>query len=296
MVTGSTAWRVSMHGGHSSESSAHGGSPLRALLDRAIERGLVTYGISQHAPVSDARFLYDDERAAGLDLAARMAQFEAYAADSASVVREYAGRLEVLRGFEAEVVPPATYVADTQQLRQRFAFDYVVGSVHWVDERPIDVSAQLFGDAVEHAGGLAALLVRYYRLVAEMVEALRPEVVGHFDLPRLFSLHDPAHHEASVVVGREDALAEVARCGALLEVNTAGYRKGLGRPYPGPEVVAVARSLGVRFTLSDDSHHVDHVGAGLEDARNYLLASGVGTIVALGRSPGGAIERREVPL
>ena len=72
-----------MHGGHASESSAHGQSTLRALLDRAVALGLEAYGLSQHAPVSDARFLYDDEREAGLDLDGRMAQFEAYAAASA---------------------------------------------------------------------------------------------------------------------------------------------------------------------------------------------------------------------
>ncbi len=296
MVNHEQAWRISMHGGHSTESSAHGRSPLRAILDRAVALGLVTYGVSQHAPVSDARFLYDDERAAGLDLAGRTAQFEAYAAASAVAVRDYADRLEVLRGFEAEVVPRATYVAEAQHLRQRFHFDYVVGSVHWVNDNPIDVSPELFRQAVDQAGGLTALLVRYYRTVIEMVETLRPEVVGHFDLPRLFSGHEPAHREPPVLVARDEALAAVAASGALLEVNTAAYRKGLGGPYPAPDVIARADALGVRFTLSDDSHHVDDVGAGLEAARACLLSEGVGAIVSLGRALDGSIERREIPL
>ena len=224
------------------------------------------------------------------------AQFQAYAVASANAVRDYAGRLEVLRGFEAEVVPAATYVEDARRLRERFDFDYIVGSVHWVDECPIDVSPNLFRQAVDRAGGLTALLVRYYRLLAEMVEALRPELVGHFDLPRLFSAREPAHSQPSVRVAREDALAAVARRGALLEVNTAGYRKGLGGPYPDRDVMSHAKALGVHFTLSDDSHHVDHVGAGLEEARECLLSEGVRTIVSLGRASDGSIERREISL
>lgn len=290
------AWRVSMHGGHSSEGTTHGSSTLTEILDAAIERGMVTYGVTNHVPTSEARFLYDDERAAGLDLEGRFAQFEAYARLSSEAVEAYAGRLEVLRGFEAEVVPTASYVADMRGLRERYGFDYVVGSVHWVDEQPIDVSAELFDSAVRHVGGLEAFLVRYYRQVAEMVDELHPEVVGHFDLPRLFSEGDPAHDAQVVRAAGEQALELIAEQGALLEVNTAGFRKGLRGAYPAPWVVERASELGIAVTFSDDSHHVDHVAANLEKARAYLLAYRVRTIGSLGRASDGSLERREIPL
>jgi histidinol-phosphatase (PHP family) len=285
-----------MHGGHSSEGTAHGSSTLTEILETAVERGMVTYGVSNHVPISEARFLYDDEREAGLDLEGRFAQFEAYAALCAEAVRAFEGRLEVLRGFEAEVVPSASYVADMRGLRQRHEFEYVVGSVHWVDEMPIDVSQEAFDQAVERAGGLEALLVRYYEYVAEMVEGLRPEVVGHFDLPRLFSEGAEAHEAPAVRSAGEAALLVIADQGALLEVNTAGYRKGLRGAYPAPWVVEQGRELGIQFTFSDDSHHVDHVAANLEKARAYLLAYEVRSIGSIGRASDGGIERREIPL
>ena len=292
----SRPWRVSMHGGHSSEYSNHGSSTLTEILETAVERGMVTYGVSNHAPASDARFLLPDEVEAGMDLEARFAQFEAYAAASAEAVQAFAGRLEVLRGFEAEVVPQASYVADMQGLRVRYGFEYVVGSVHWVDEMPIDFSQELFDEAAERAGGLEALLVRYYTQMAEMVEGLRPEVVGHFDLPRLMSEGDEAHEATGPRDAAEAALRVVAETGALLEVNTAGYRKGLRGAYPAPWVVERARDLGTALTFSDDSHDVDHVAANLEKARAYLLAYKVRTIGSLGRASDGSIERREIPL
>ncbi len=225
-----------------------------------------------------------------------MAQFEGFAAASAEAVHDYADRIEVLRGLEAEVVPASSYVVETQRLRARFQLDYVVGSVHWVDDHPIDVSRDLFDRAVAHAGGLAPLLVRYYRALAEMVDALRPEVVGHFDLPRLFSQGEPAHTDAGVLAARRDALAVIAQRGALVEVNTAGIRKDLGGAYPASDVVIEGRDLGVAFTLSDDSHHVDDVGLGLDEARAHLLAAGVRSVWRLRRSEHGTIERLEVPL
>jgi histidinol-phosphatase (PHP family) len=289
-------WRVSMHGGHSSEFSAHGSSTLEELLERAIERGLATYGVSNHALAADARFLYDDEVEAGLDLRARFAQFEAYAAASEEAARAYSGRLEVLRGFEAEVVPSASYAADMRRLRGQFGFEYVVGSVHWVDETPIDVSEALFNESVARRGGLEPFLVRYYELVCEMIEAIQPEVVAHLDLPRLFSEGAPAHDSRAVWAAIDRVLRATAAQGALLEVNTAAYRKGLHEPYPRSEIVKRAAELGVEFTFSDDSHHVNHVGAGLDEARKFLIANGVEAVGSLGRDAGGSIFRRAASL
>lgn len=289
-------WLVSMHGGHSSEGSVHGSSTLREMLDAALARGLRIYGVSNHAPPSDARFLYDDERRKGFGLEQRLAQFDTYAALSAGAVEDYAGRLEVLRGFEAEVVPAASYVSDMRLLRDRYAFEYVVGSVHFVDEMAIDESQERFADAVTRQNGLERLLVRYYTQVAEMAEALRPEVIGHFDLPRLLSEGDLAHESRSVVAAANRALEVVADVGSLLEVNTAGYRKGLRTPYPEARVIRRAAELQIELTISDDAHSARHVGAGLELAREYLLACGVRSIGALGRSTDGSIERRELTL
>jgi histidinol-phosphatase (PHP family) len=286
-------WYVSMHGGHSSEGSTHGSSTLQEMLDAAVKRGMRTYGVTNHAPVSDARFLADDEREAGIDLRQRFAQFEAYATLSSAAVEDYAGRLEVLRGFEAEVVPTATYVADMRKLRQRYRFEYVVGSVHFVDELPIDVSRELFEVAVNRLGGLEVMLTRYYRQVAEMVEGLRPEVIGHFDLPRLLSDGDPAHDARPVVAAATAALEAIAGVGSLLEVNTAAYRKGLRWPYPAPRLVQRAAALRIGMTLSDDSHETAQVGSHLETARAYLLSCGVGSISALGRTGDGSIVLRK---
>ena len=289
-------WRVSMRGGHSSEGSTHGSSTLTELLDAAVARGMRTYGLSNHAPASDARFLADDERAAGIDIRQRFAQFEAYAALSKAAVEDYAGRLEVLRGFEAEVVPTATYVEDMSKLRERYGFEYVVGSVHFVGEMPIDVSRELFDVAVARLGGLEQLLVRYYQEVARMIEGLRPEVVGHFDLPRLLSDGHPAHESRRVTATANEALEVIAGVGSLLEVNTSGYRKGLRWPYPAPQPVRRAAELRIAMTFSDDSHQAAQVGSHLETARAYLQGCGVRSIGALGRAADGSIERREIGL
>lgn len=288
-------WMISLHGGHSSEFCDHAQSPLREVLEAAVRAGYHTFGVTEHAPRVEARFLYPNEVALGWDVPKIIADFERYAQTLPALVEEFADRLVVLRGFEIEVVPAASYVQLMQDYRRRYQFEYIVGSVHYVDEISIDGSMEDFQRAVEACGGLEPLAIRYYRTVAQMVEALRPEVIAHLDLIKLRghrfgSLETPAIRRAA-----EEALAVVRETGGILEVNTAGYRKGLGEPYPASWLVQIAHRMGIGFCFGDDSHCVEQVGFGIEAARKHLLLNGVRSVTVLAREDG-EIVREVVPL
>lgn len=288
-------WRVSLHGGHSGTYCSHASGKLEEVLEAAVDAGFQIYGVSEHAPRSDPRFLYREERDEGWTTARLAADFAAYAEDSRRLVAAFAERLVVLRGFEAEVVPGATWAAEMAELRRTHRFDYVVGSVHHVDEIAIDGSSVELSTAIERRGDLEAVTVAYYRAVAEMVEILRPEVVGHFDLVRkLAALFGPVDTPATRRAARQ-ALEAVAGAGAILDVNTAGLRTGLGHPYPAPWIVRRALAMGIGFCFGDDSHGPHQVGEGIDAAREYLLGLGVGAVTVLDRDRGGLIRRR-IPL
>jgi histidinol-phosphatase (PHP family) len=171
----------------------------------------------------------------------------------------------------------------------------MVGSVHYIEDISIDSSPKEFEQAMDVVGGLEPLAIRYYERVAEMVRALNPEVVGHLDLIRknghLYGLLD-----TPAIRGAADAALEVVRDHhGILDLNTAGWRKGLDSPYPAPWLVQRAREMTVPFCFGDDSHGPDTVGAGIDDAQLYLMENGVQTIVALSRT-GDTISRSEVSL
>jgi len=107
--------------------------------------------------------------------------------------------------------------------------------------------------------------------------------VGHLDLirqnaPSNESVETPRLREAA-----EIALAAAKKHDCILDLNTGGYRKGLGSPYPAPWLLRRAVELGIGVCFGDDSHSPEQVGAGLDDARTYLLENGVTTIEALAR-------------
>jgi len=269
------------------------------MMETAVTANYHTFGVSEHVPRGAERFIYSEERARGWDLAKITADFERYAAAITPLAEEFADRLTVLRGFEAEVVPTDSYVEQMRGYRARTlpdgrpVFDYCVGSVHYVREHQIDGRPENWLKAMEATGGPERLAVCYYETVAKMVTALHPEVVGHLDLIKRnaaltgfggLPLDTPPIRRAAI-----STLEAVRAHGGILDLNTAGWRKGLGEPYPAPWLVAQAQAMGVPFCFGDDSHRTDQVGAGLEEARLYLLRNGVSSLTVLAREPGAAV-------
>ena len=285
-------WKVSLHGGHSGEFCEHAEGELRAVLEAAVEAGYHTFGVSEHAPRSQDRFLYSTERAKGYTVERLAEKFDEYAQVVAKLAAEFSDRLVVLRGFEAEVVPASSYREEMPGHRRRYGFEYMVGSVHYVNEVAIDGEMSEFERALSEAGSLETLAIRYYHTVAEMVEALRPEVVGHLDLIRKNAGPDAPLDTTSIREAAEQALDAAAKYDCILDLNTAGYRKGLGTPYPAPWLVQRAHERGIALCFGDDSHGPEQVGAGLDEARRYLLDNGVDQVTVLTREDDTVVRRR----
>jgi histidinol-phosphatase (PHP family) len=289
------AWRISLHGGHSGEFCEHAEGTLRSVLEAAVAAGLTTFGLSEHAPRSEDRFLYPSERQQGFTVQRLRSDFDAYTVEAKALAREFADRIEILVGFEAEVVPSVSYADQMLAIREEYALEYMVGSVHYVGEIQIDGTIEEFHAALAEWGGFESVAVRYYDAVAEMAARLKPEVVGHLDLIRRNAPAAADLETAAITAAADRALQSVKESGAILDLNTAGWRKGLGNPYPAPWLVKRANELGIGFCFGDDSHGAAQVGDGIDRAREYLMGLGVTSIRVLRRSRG-EIASTVVPL
>lgn len=100
-------WRASLHGGHSGEFCDHAEGTLASLLEAAVARGYDTFGVTEHAPRVEERFLYPEERAMGWTVEHLLELFDAYGSEVHRQADLFADRLTVLRAYECEVVPTA---------------------------------------------------------------------------------------------------------------------------------------------------------------------------------------------
>jgi len=289
--TDARPWMVSLHGGHSGAYCDHATGALRSVLEAAVDRGFQTFGVSEHAPRVGEHLLYQEERDQGWNVAKLEADFARYCRDVRVLAEEFSDRLIVLRGFEIEVAPKDRYVELMRAYRERHGFEYIVGSVHFLEDVSIDGPKEEFDEALEMFGGLEGLACAYYDSVAQMVDALKPEVVGHLDLIRKNAPSNDSVDTPLIRRAVEKALEAILANDGILDVNTAGYRKGLGSPYPAPWVVDKARRMGIGFCFGDDSHGPDEVGAGIEEGRRYLVDNGVDSITILTRSEGEVVRK-----
>ena len=267
---------VSVHGGHSGQFCCHARDTLEAVVQAYIDKGFAWVGLTEHMPLPADRFLYPEERAAGLDVEKMLVRFDAYMAEARRLQACYRDSIEILVAFETEACTGSSPLA--ARLIEQYQPDYVVGGVHHVDDIPFDYSEQEYNRAVRAAGGLEELYCRYFDLQYELLRELRPAVVAHFDLIRLFDSDYPRRLALPSVEKRiVRNLDGIREWGLILDFNVAALRKGASEPYVSAPVLARAHNMGIPLVPSDDSHGVDLVGACIQDGIAVLQKLGVDT-------------------
>jgi histidinol-phosphatase (PHP family) len=177
-----------------------------------------------------------------------------------------------LIGFEGEWIRPS-YAGLIKELASNPVIDFYIGSVHHVYGIPIDYDVVFYRKAREMAGGSDERLFEdYFDAQFEMLNALKPRVIGHLDLIRLLS--DEPNRDLREMKGVWQKVVRnlkvIIEQGGLVEVNTSGLRKGLKEPYPTRGVCEEFLGMGGMLTLSDDSHGIAHVGTNYGRGIEYL--------------------------
>ena len=264
---------VSIHGGHSGQFCLHAQDTLEAVVLAYIGKGFAWVGITEHMPPPGDPFIYPEERAAGLNAADLYRRFGDYIAEGRALQEKYADRIRIFIGMETETCTGSTaLVAD---LRARFKPDYVVGSLHHVNDHPFDLSPEAYARAAKSSGGMIPFYCRYFDEQYQMLQDVRPQVVGHFDIVRIF---DPAYRQrlehADVKQRVIRNLQLIRELGAILDFNVRSLSKGASEPYVTESILKIALSLGIPAVPGDDAHGVDTVGLNVE--RGIKILEGFG--------------------
>jgi len=148
------------------------------------------------------------------------------------------------------------YGTHIKNLIRRFKPDYLVGSVHHVDDVCFDYCKEDYDRMVSLCGSHEALYQRYFDLQQDMILTLKPFVVGHFDLIRIF---DPDYEKRLAVP------------------TLRPLKRGEKEPYLTASIRRTAREMGIPLVPGDDSHGVTEAGGHVEKAVAILTAEGFGT-------------------
>lgn len=268
-------------GGTSYHTHSHycdGAGEIAEMIEAAIAAGLSEIGISSHAPLP---FVTDWTMPP-----ARLAE---YVAEVHALQRHYRDRIRVRFGAEIDYIPSDVVAAYQQAVIFPLGFDYFVGSVHFLGRRnpprSFDGTEAEFRAILdeEYAGDISAMTTDYYQRMSQVPEIPGVKIIGHLDLikrwnaDRRYFSGDESWYHAAV----EAVLPAFAASGVIVELNTAGWRKGLEEPYPAPWILARCRDLGIPITVDSDAHSPSDVDADFARADALLADLGI-TTVALG--------------
>ncbi len=250
---------VSIHGGHSGEFCSHAKDTLEEIIKAYIKKGFSWVGITEHMPFSSEEFLYPEEKEAGFDVQDTYRRFAGYISKCRKLQKKYSSTIKIYVGFETEVFSGCEPFI--KKLIHNFHPDYIVGSLHHVKNICFNESKQGYDEAVQAVGGLEALYCDYFDQQYEMINVLKPEVVGHFDIIRVF---DPNYHtqlkKPDVQKRIKRNLELIKKLNLIIDCNLRAFYSGANEPYPSRSILLQVLDLGIAVVPGDDSHGVETVG------------------------------------
>jgi histidinol-phosphatase (PHP family) len=179
------------------------------------------------------------------------------------------------RGLPVKLGLEVDYVADredeTRALLVPYPWDYLLGSVHWIDGFGIDGAPRLLDEV-----GAEETWRRYFEMLARAARSGLFDSLSHPDLVKIFGARAPGFDYADIV-------AAIAESGVAVEVSTAGLRKPVGELYPHPDFLAACRAAGVPVTTGSDAHMPELVGRDFDQARALLRSAGYETVTVFER-------------
>jgi histidinol-phosphatase (PHP family) len=189
--------------------------------------------------------------------------------DYVDALVEAKGRgLPVKLGLEVDFEPER--VEETREILAPYPWDYLLGSIHFVDGMALDQKPSLIDEVGEEQAWM-----RYFEQLRQCARSGLVDVLSHPDLVKFFGRRPPAAQAAAEYASLVDALAGTGVC---LEVSSAGLHKPVGEVYPDVELLEAARPAGVPITLASDAHVAGNVGRDLDHAVERARAAGYETV------------------
>jgi histidinol-phosphatase (PHP family) len=150
-------------------------------------------------------------------------------------------------------------------------WDYVVGSVHFLEDKALDMeewSVWLKGESAER------IWKRYFDTLAAAAQSGLFDILAHPDLVKVWGEDKPVP-DGDLRRFYYPAMEAIAETDVAIEVSTAGFRKPVGEIYPAPAFIEMAIDAGRPLALSSDAHTPEQLGWEYERAVELLEGLGV---------------------
>ncbi len=242
-----------------SDNSPDGVHAATFLCENAVARGLSGIAITDHCEMH--RF---QEQQVSRRL--RQSYFETLKARVSFCQR-------LIVSFGMELGQPNADYALSEKILAEYPYDFVLGSLHSVQ----NINFHHLNAKELSGAELDDELVRYYTTLLEIVSWGKFDALAHLTYPVRYVT---GRDKVEIPQARLDELVEpvlrrMVEKGIALELNTSGYRQGLGGPMPAMRYLSWYRQMGGEtITIGSDAHSAPAVGSHISDAMELLAQCG----------------------
>ena len=179
----------------------------------------------------------------------------------------YGDKVELKLGLEFGM--QAHTIEKYEKLFERFPFDFIILSVHEVEDK------EFWTQDFQHGRTQKEYNERYYEELLYLVQHYHNySVLGHMDLITRYDKAGTYPFEKLKLILTK-ILKTVIADEKGIEVNTSSHRYGLSDLTPSRNILKLYRELGgTIITIGSDSHKPEHLGAFIDETKQELKILG----------------------
>lgn len=225
----------------------------------AIDKGLDEVGFTDHVCLKP------------VDWSMRLVDIPVMTSQILDLKEKYRNHINIRYGIEVDYLPG--YENEIQEVINQIPVDFVIGSVHFIDDWNFDTDKSLYGKWSNDE-----LYGKYFSLVQQAAQSGLFDIIGHLDIIKKFRVYPETNQDKLF----EDTIKIIKDNNLVVELNTGGMDRPCAEFTPSPKILEMCYNHHVPVTLSSDAHRVEHIARHYESA--IALLSHVGYTEIMGFS------------
>ena len=247
-----------MHSSFSGDSRA----PMQDMAARAIALGYQEICFTEHM---DLHYPASEECPEGMFLL----NTDSYLYDLLRAREKFGEQINIKFGVELGLQPD--YLKEISDYARSYDFDFIIGSTHVVQHQ--DPAFPSYYEGISTEEGYRA----YFNEILTSIRSFTNfDIYGHIDYVIRYSKTKDLNYCYEQYADIFDPIIETLIAnGKGIEINTGGYKAGLGVPNPTPDVIRRYRELGgEKITFGADAHKPEHIAFHFADAAAIAQEAG----------------------
>ena len=245
-------------------------TPMEDQIKKAIELGLEHFCFTDHIDIDfPKKYGYFD------------LEIDDYVKHVLLMQEKYKKKINLYLGIEFGLIPEPGYDKKYEDIANKYPFDFILGSTHLIDWKD-PFYPDYWEDKSRHQG-----ILEYFNTVRDNINNYGNfDSLGHVDyIARYANIPEHPRRNKDLCFDNyeyeiykevlNEILSYLIKNDKALEINTAGYKKGLGAPNPQYSVLKNYREMGGKLiTIGSDGHAPHELAYEFDRTRELLLAVG----------------------